>query len=430
MRAVETRGSEAPTGTRPFAPFEWMVALRYLRARRKEGFISVIAGFSFVGIMLGVATLIIVLSVMNGFRKELVDKIVGINGHIFVAAVDVPFKDFADVSRKLNDLPGIGAAIPMVEGQALASTPSVAGGVLVRGVREDDIKRIPAIANTIRSGTLEGFDSAGGVAIGRRLAEQLFVQPGDTLTLTAPKGAETPFGTTPRIKSYPVTAVFEVGMSEFDAGFVYMPLTEAQAFFNRDEDVSVVEVFLKNPERVEEGKASIEATIDRPIILSDWRQRNRTFFGVLQVERNVMFLILTLIVLVAALNIVSGLIMLVKDKSADIAILRTMGATRGAIMRIFLITGAAIGFVGTLAGFLLGLVISLNVEHIRAGLSALTNTDLFPKEFYFLSRLPSQVDAGEVATVVIMALVLSLVATLYPSWRAARLDPVEALRYE
>jgi lipoprotein-releasing system permease protein len=430
MRAAESTGGNAPTGTRPFAPFEWMVAMRYLRARRKEGFISVIAGFSFIGIMLGVATLIIVLSVMNGFRKELVDKIVGINGHIFIAAIDVPFKDFADVSRKVDALPGVQAALPMVEGQALASTPSVAGGVLVRGVREEDIKRIPAIANTIRAGTLDGFDQAGGVVIGRRLAEQLFVQPGDSLTLTAPKGADTPFGTTPRNKTYPVVAIFEVGMSEFDAGFVYMPLVEAQGFFNRDEDVSVVEVFLKNPEKVDDGKIAIETAVERPILMSDWRQRNRTFFGVLQVERNVMFLILTLIVLVAALNIVSGLIMLVKDKSADIAILRTMGATRGAIMRIFLITGAAIGFVGTLAGFLLGLLISLNVEHIRAGLSRLTNTDLFPKEFYFLSKLPAQVDAGEVATVVIMALVLSLIATLYPSWRAARLDPVEALRYE
>jgi lipoprotein-releasing system permease protein len=297
-------------------------------------------------------------------------------------------------------------------------------------VREADIKRIPAIGETIRAGGLDGFDQSGGVAIGRRLAEQLFIRPGDTLTLTAPKGAETPFGITPRVKSYPVVAIFEVGMSEFDAGFVYMPLAESQGFFNRDGDVTAIELFLTRPEAIEEARRAIEEAIERPIVISDWRQRNKTFFGVLEVERNVMFLILMLIVIVAALNIVSGLIMLVKDKSADIAILRTMGATRGAIMRIFLITGAAIGIVGTLAGFLLGLVISLNVETIRGFVSRMTNTNLFPAEFYFLSRLPSEVNPQEVATIVIMAMVLSLIATLYPSWRAARLDPVEALRYE
>ncbi len=425
--AVPDRG---PTGTGPFARFEWMVALRYLRARRKEGFISVIAGFSFAGIMLGVATLIIVMSVMNGFRSELLNKIVGLNGHIFIGGIDKPLTDYGEVATQLNRIPGVRFAFPLVEGQALASSQANAGGVLVRGVREADIKRIPAIGETIRAGGLDGFDRSGGVAIGRRLAEQLFIRPGDTLTLTAPKGAETPFGITPRVKSYPVVAVFEVGMSEFDAGFVYMPLTESQGFFNRDGDVTAIELFLDRPEAIEEARQAIETAIERPIVISDWRQRNKTFFGVLEVERNVMFLILMLIVIVAALNIVSGLIMLVKDKSADIAILRTMGATRGAIMRIFLITGAAIGIVGTLAGFLLGLVVSLNVESIRAFVSGLTNTNLFPAEFYFLSRLPSEVNPREVATIVIMAMVLSLIATLYPSWRAARLDPVEALRYE
>jgi len=430
MTAAPAQAPMSVNRSKAFAAFEWLIALRYLRARRREGFISVIAGFSFVGIMLGVATLIIVLSVMNGFRKELLDKIVGINGHVFVGAIDKPLTDYADLSKALERIPSVLLALPLIEGQALASAQAGAGGVLVRGVREGDIKRIPAIANNIKMGTLDGFNGNSGVVIGKRLAEQLFLRPGDNITLTAPKGAQTAFGTAPRIKTYPVAAIYEIGMSEFDSAFVYMPLEEAQAYFNREGDVSAIELFLANPDRVDEAKAAISTRIERPLFLTDWRQRNKTFFGVLEVERNVMFLILTLIVLVAALNIVSGLIMLVKDKSADIAILRTMGATRGAIMRIFLITGAAIGFVGTFAGFALGTVIALNVENLRALVSKLTQTNLFPAEFYFLSHLPADVDPREVAVVVGMALLLSLIATLYPAWRAARLDPVEALRYE
>ena len=412
--------------TRAFAPFEWMVAGRYLRARRREGFISVIAGFSFVGIMLGVATLIIVLSVMNGFRKELYDKIIGINGHVFVQARERPLDDYGAVAERISKLPLVRYALPMVEGQALASSPANAGGVLVRGLREGDIRKVGAIVDNLQNGSLEGFDAKGGVAIGSRLAEQLILRTGDTITLTAPNGAETPFGTTPRIKAYPVVAVFEIGMSEFDAAFVYMPLAESQAYFNREGDVTAIEVYLNDPDRTDEAVAAIEGVAGRPITITDWRFRNRTFFAALAVERNVMFLILSLIVLVAALNIVSGLIMLVKDKGADIAILRTMGATSGAIMRIFLITGAAIGVVGTFAGFLLGLVITLNLETIRSALFP----DTFPKALYFLSRLPAELNPPEVVAVVLIALVLSLLATLYPSWRAARLDPVEALRYE
>jgi lipoprotein-releasing system permease protein len=418
-----------PRETRPFAPFEWMLAGRYLRTRRREGFVSVIAGFSFLGIMLGVATLIVVLSVMNGFRKELLDKIVGINGHIFVAPIDRPLTDFAEVASRIAAVKGVRRAIPMVEGQAFGSSPYSGSGVLVRGVRGEDMQRIESIAQNLRQGTLENFDGKGGVAIGRRLAEALSLQAGDTLTLITPRGASTPFGTAPRVKSYPVVAVYEIGMSEFDATFVYMPLTEAQSYFNREGDVNVIEVFLSDADRVDEARLLIEEAAERPILLTDWRQRNRTFFSALEVERNVMFLILTLIVLVAALNIISGLIMLVKDKSSDIAILRTMGATRGAVMRVFLITGASIGVAGTVAGFSLGLALALNVEGIRAFISRLTSTNLFPAELYFLSRLPADVNPTEVLTVLFMAMVLSLLATLYPSWRAARLDPVEALRY-
>ena len=419
-----------PVRTPPFAPFEWMLSTRYLRARRKEGFISVIAGFSFLGIMLGVATLIIVMAVMNGFRKELLDKILGLNGHIVVQPLESPLTDWKDVAERISKADGIRLAAPVVDGQGLGSSPFNAAGVFIRGIRIQDLNAVTSIAKNIKQGTLDGFDEGQGVAIGRRLADQLSLRAGDSITLVSPRGAVTPMGTTPRIKPYKVAAVFEIGMSEYDASFVFMPLTEAQAYFNRANDVTAIEVFTTNPDRIDVFRKSVTEAAQRPIFLVDWRQRNSTFFNALQVERNVMFLILTLIVLVAALNIVSGLIMLVKDKGQDIAILRTMGASQGSVMRVFLITGAAIGVVGTLVGFLLGLVICLNIETIRQFISWMTNTELFSPELYFLSKLPAEVDVGETAAVVIMALTLSFLATLYPSWRAARLDPIEALRYE
>jgi lipoprotein-releasing system permease protein len=415
-----------------FAPFEWTIATRYLRARRASGFVSVIAGFSFLGIMLGVATLIVVMSVMNGFHRDLLNKIVGINGHIFLQAADSPMTDYNQVAGKVEKVPGVDLAIPMVEGAAFGASEFAqnGAGVLVRGIQEKDIKRLPGISGHVRAGTLNGFDTAGGVAIGERLAENLNVRIGDKIKIMTANGARTPFGVAPRIKAYKVTAIFEIGMAEFDGIFVYMPLPEAQAFFNLDNQVSVVELFLSDPENIDAVRSQIEATVTRPIIMTDWRERNKTFFDALSVERNVMFIILTLIVLVAALNIISGLIMLVKDKSHDVAILRTMGATRGAIMRIFLITGASIGIAGTLAGFLLGLLVAENVEPIRQFLNRLLHANLFPAELYFLSRLPSVVDPRDVTLVVGMTLALSVLATLYPSWRAAKLDPVEALRYE
>jgi lipoprotein-releasing system permease protein len=415
----------------PFSAFERMVAWRYLRSRRKEAFISVIAGFSFIGIMLGVATLIIVMAVMNGFRTELISRILGINGHMIVQPIDGPLTDYADLAVKFEAVPGVKMALPLVEGQTLASGRAGAGsGALVRGIRAEDLEKLPQVAGNIRQGDIVGFASGQGVLVGSRLAASLGITAGDDITLISPEGDVTPMGVNPRVKAYPVSGVFEIGMSEYDATIIYMPLEEAQLYFNADGLVQSIELFVDDPDNVDGLRPLVEAAAGRQVHVTDWRQRNQTFFSALQVERNVMFMILTLIVLVAALNIISGLIMLVKDKGSDIAILRTMGAGSGAIMRIFFMTGAAIGTVGTFAGVVLGVVVCLNIESIRQFFSWLSGTVLFDPELYFLSQLPAEMSFGETFTVVVMALVLSFLATIFPAWRASKLDPVLALRYE
>jgi lipoprotein-releasing system permease protein len=410
--------------------FEWTIAWRYLRARRRDGFISVIAGFSFLGILLGVATLIVVMAVMNGFRQELMGKILGVNGHAFIQPYGDGLADYDGIAERVRRVKGVTLAAPLVEGQVLITSPSSSSGALVRGVREADLRNFKAVSGNIREGSLDGFDSGEGIALGKRLAGFLNVIAGDKVRLISPKGPSTPFGSAPRQKTYTVTAVFEIGMSEFDASFIFMPLTEAQLYFDVEGQAQMIEIFVENPDRMDDYLPAIREAVGQPHALTDWRLRNRTFFGALEVERNVMFLILTLIVLVAALNIISGMTMLVRDKARGIAILRTMGATRGSILKIFIITGSAIGVLGTICGLILGLAIASNAENLRQFFSWLAGKTLFPPELYFLSRLPADVQPGETITIVVMALTLSLLATLYPAWKAATLDPVEALRGE
>ncbi len=414
-----------------FGPFERMVAFRYLRARRQEGFVSVIAVFSLLGIALGVATLIIVMAVMNGFRQELLSRILGVNGHLTVYGISKPIEDYGALTDRLAGLAGVRLVTPQVQGQVMVVAAGGASGALVRGMRPADLKARELIAGNITAGDLGAFTEDGeAVLIGSRMAQKLGLKVGDSLTLISPQGTATVMGTMPRMKSYRIAALFQVGMYEYDSTFIYMPLPAAQLFFRLPSQVNGIEVFVEDPDQVRDLRWRINQELGPGYRTLDWQQANSSFFNAIQVERNVMFLILTLIILVAAFNIISSLIMLVKDKGRDIAVLRTMGATRGMIMRIFFLSGASIGLIGTLAGFGLGVAFSLNIQTIQGWLERLTGTDLWNAEIRFLTQIPAVMDWAEVATVVAMALGLCFAATIYPAWRAARLDPVEALRYE
>lgn len=449
--------AESTSTAGPFSRFEWMLAGRYLRARRKEAFISVISWLTLIGVAIGVATLIVVMSVMNGFRAELLTKILGLNGHFTAYPIDAKFTDYDETAVKLETVNGVLVAIPYVEGQALASGQQESTGVSVRGIEGSSIEKLTLLRDSAVLGGWDQWDGSMGVAIGQRLAEKLGLTIGDPLTIVNPNGANTPFGKTPAIRSFPVNVIFNLGMVEFDSFYVYMPMQAAQTYFKLFEDVlrpgavepapdatdeeidaayerkyqaTAVEVFIDDPDNVSILRNRIQTDVDRSLILYDWQQRNETFFSALQVERVVMFTILSMIILVAAFNIISSLVMLVKDKASDIAILRTMGATRGSIMRIFSMTGFAIGLMGTVFGLILGVIVASNAEPLRAFISGLTNIPIFPPEVFFLSTLPSKIDVGEVTVVALLALGLSFLATLYPAWRAAQYDPVEALRYE
>ena len=413
-----------------FSKFERLVATRYLRAKRKEGFISVITGFAFTGIALGVATLIIVMSVMNGFRAELLSRILGLNGHIgLMAPANYPFNNYQIASRDIASFDNVKYVVPMIENQLLVSAGQAAEGAMVRGIAKDDLLKREAMREALQKIDMSLFEE-NRVLIGSRLARKMGVGVGDEITLISPNGKVTAFGTVPRMKSYQILGTFEVGMFEYDSSFIFMPLATAQKYFGLNEAVTHIDVTLDDEKMLLPVRNAIEQSVGAGAYVYDWKQTNAAFFNAIAVERNVMFLILTLIILVAAFNIITGLIMLVKDKGRDIAVLRTMGATKGMIMRIFFMDGAFIGVVGTSLGFALGLLFCKNIEAIRQFLESISGRELFSAEIYFLSQLPAKVDAFEVGMVVAISLLLSFLATIYPAYRAAKFDPVEALRYE
>jgi lipoprotein-releasing system permease protein len=411
--------------------YERMVTKRYLLPGKGEGFIFLVAGISLVAVMLGVAALIIVMSVMNGFRAELIDKIVGLNGHAIVQGYGGRLPDWQRVVREAEATPGVTAAVPLIEQPLMASYEGRVEGVLVRGMRREDILTNPALNDKVLSGSLVALQPGSGkVAIGVRLAEALGATVGGSITIISPQGHTTPFGTVPRIVDYEVAAIFEVGVYDYDKAFVVMPIEDAQTLLMLGDTVAMVEVETEDAQRVGEILAPLAAQVSGRAAVADWRTMNASLFEALAVERVAMFVVLSLIILVAVFNILSSLIMLVRAKTRDIAILRTMGATRRGLMKVFVTVGVTIGALGTIAGLVLGAIFLFFRQGVVNFVQVLTGQNLWDPSIRFLTELPSKTDPFEVVAVTLMALGLSFLATLYPAWKAASTDPVQVLRYE
>ena len=416
-----------------FGPFERAVAGRYLRARKGERFVSIIAIFSLVGIALGVATLIVVTSVMSGFQTELENRILGINGHVTIEAfAGGQIDSYQPLVTQISAIPGIVSALPVLDGQALLTTDrGGAKGGLVRGMTLDDLRALHPVSDHIVTGKLDDFIGDDAIIVGVGLAQAYQLRLGDSLTVISPQGAATAFGTIPRVRAYKVVAAFDAGLYDYNNSVVFMPLQAAQAFFQKPNAVTGIEIRITNPDNVSAILPPLQKAIGgRKVWLRDWRHANDTIIGVLQVQKDTMFIVLGMIVLVAAFNVISSLIMMVKDKTRDIAVLRTLGADSLAVLRIFLMCGAFVGIVGTIIGTIIGIVFCRNIVAIQHFVERVTGGQVFDSSVFMLTALPNTIDWGDVARVVALGLVLSLLATLYPSWRAARTDPVEALRHE
>ncbi len=415
-----------------FSKLEFLIASRYLRSKRKEGFISVTAIFSFVGIMIGVATLIIVMSVMNGFRYELVNRILGINAHLTVYSRSQAIEGYDEIATKLQKISGVKYVNPIVESQAMISSASKSAGSLIKGIKLQDLQNKKLISDNILAGSLAKISDKNNVIIGAGIANNMGLRVGDDIKLISAEVNNSLLGAIPRVKTYKVAGVFESGMYEYDSTTIFLNFEMAQTHFRFAQKASGIEIFVDDVENLSEIKMEIFNVLkENPnLYFVDWKQSNASFIEALKIESTVMFLILTLIILVAAFNIISSMIMLVKDKNKNIALLRTLGMEKGAVMRIFLICGSAIGFVGTFLGLFIGVLFSANIDAIKRFVEGISGATLFNPAIYFLSTLPSQILASDVILIVSMSLVISFLATLYPAYRASKADPAEILRYE
>ena len=414
-----------------FNQTEQMIAFRYIKSRRVEGFISIAAWFSLIGIMLGVATLIVVMSVMNGFRTELVDRILGINGHLVVYEKNEPYvSNYNQIINKISDIKNVIAVTPHLEGQALAKSKSTVSGVIIRGVNWSDLAAKKLLWKSLTQLTIDNYKNNEDIIIGYRLAQRLNVNVGDFISLISPNGMETALGILPIKQNFKIGGFFDIGMYEYDNNFIFIPWKKAELFFSTKNIAHGIEIFLKDQKFTSSVSSNVKNKLGNELLVIDWKKRNSAFMSALAVEKNVMFIILSLIILVAAFNIISSMIMLVQTKKSDIALMRTMGASKYVIIRIFVLTGSIIGLLGTFAGTILGVVISSNIEAIRNFLTIILGSELFSAEIYFLSKLPSDIYINEVIMVICVSIFLTLFASVFPAWKASRISPAEALRYE